>query len=77
MKLGIVTIMDYTNYGNRLQNYAVSHVLRKKFGCDAVSLDAKPQKPFEDGNYVLWLKNFIAGKLCVSRILRNAASDLI
>ena len=65
MKLGIVTIMDYTNYGNRLQNYAVSHVLRKKFGCDAVSLDAKPQKPFEDGNYVLWLKNFIAGKLCV------------
>ena len=32
MKLGIVTIMDYTNYGNRLQNYAVSHVLRKKFG---------------------------------------------
>lgn len=65
MKLGIVTIMDYTNYGNRLQNYAVSHVLRRKFGCDAVSLDAKPQKPFEDGNYILWLKNFIAGKLCV------------
>lgn len=65
MKLGIVTIMDYTNYGNRLQNYAVSHVLRKKFGCDAVSLDAKAQKPFEDGNYVLWLKNYIAGKLCI------------
>lgn len=65
MKIGIVTIMDYTNYGNRLQNYAVSYVLRKKFGHDAVSLDARMQKPFEDGNYVLWLKNFIAGKLSV------------
>ena len=65
MKIGIVTIMDYTNYGNRLQNYAVSHVLRRKFGCDAVSLDAIARKPFENGNYVLWLKNFIAQKLCV------------
>lgn len=65
MKIGIVTIMDYTNYGNRLQNYAVSHVLRRHFGCDAVSLDAIPRKPFENGNYVLWLKNFIAGKLCL------------
>ena len=65
MKIGIVTIMDYTNYGNRLQNYAVSHVLRKQFGCDAVSLDAIARKPFENGNYVLWLKNFIARKTCV------------
>ena len=65
MKLGIVTIMDYTNYGNRLQNFAVSHVMRKKFGCDAVSLDAHGEKRFENGNYMLWLKNFVAGKLCV------------
>lgn len=65
MKLGIVTLMDYTNYGNRLQNYALSLVLRKKFGCDSVSLDAHGEKRFENGNYVLWLKNFVAGKLCV------------
>lgn len=65
MKLGIVTIMDDTNYGNRLQNYAVSHVLREKFGCDAVSLAAAAQKPFEDSSPVLRLKNFIAGQLCV------------
>lgn len=29
-KVGIITIVDLTNYGNRLQNYAVSEVLRKK-----------------------------------------------
>lgn len=28
-KVGIVTIVDLTNYGNRLQNYAVTHVLEK------------------------------------------------
>lgn len=28
MKIGIITITDYTNYGNRLQNYATQEVLR-------------------------------------------------
>lgn len=65
MKIGIVTIMDYTNYGNRLQNYAISHVLRKKFGCDAVSLAAYKEKPFYDGHYIPWLKDQIARKTCV------------
>ena len=65
MKVGIVTIPDITNYGNRLQNYAVSHVLREKFGCDAVSLVSYRDKPFENGNYVLCLKNFIARQLCI------------
>lgn len=65
MKIGIVTIMDYTNYGNRLQNYAVSHVLQHHFGCEAVSLVSWKQKEYENGNYILWLKNFIARQLCV------------
>lgn len=30
MKIGIVTIIDYRNYGNRLQNYAVQKILEKK-----------------------------------------------
>ena len=30
MKIGIVTINDNNNYGNRLQNYAVQEVLKKK-----------------------------------------------
>ena len=29
-KIGILTINDDGNYGNRLQNYAVQHVLEKK-----------------------------------------------
>jgi len=64
MKIGIVTIQDITNYGNRLQNYAVSHVFREKFSCEAVSLVSCKEKPFENGNYVLWAKNFVARQLC-------------
>ena len=65
MKIGIVTIPDMTNYGNRLQNYAVSHVLREKYGCHVVSLASYKEKAFENGNYVLWAKNFLARQLCV------------
>lgn len=65
MKVGIVTIMDITNYGNRLQNYAVGHVLRDSFGCKTVSLVSCKEKPFENGNYILWAKNFVARQLCV------------
>ena len=36
-KIGIVTIIDYTNYGNRLQNYAVQEVL-KSLGCKVETL---------------------------------------
>lgn len=65
MKLGIVTIMDYGNYGNRLQNYAVSHVLRKKFSCDAVSLAAYNEKAFYNGHYISWVKDQIAQMSCI------------
>lgn len=33
MDIGIVTIVDYTNYGNRLQNYAVCTLLEELGGC--------------------------------------------
>ena len=65
MRVGIVTIPDNTNYGNRLQNYAVSHVLRTQLGCKAISLVSRKDKPFENGNYLLWVKNFIARQLCI------------
>lgn len=64
MKIGIVTIPDITNYGNRLQNYAFSFLLENKYGCKVCSLASYKEKAFENGNYVLWLKNFIARKLC-------------
>ena len=65
MKIGVVTIQDITNYGNRLQNFAVCHVLQTKFGCKAVSLSSTTEKPFENGNMILWVKNRIAKMLCV------------
>ena len=36
-KIGIITIIDYTNYGNRLQNYAVQEVL-KSLECNVETL---------------------------------------
>ena len=57
--------MDYTNYGNRLQNYAVYQILYKKFGCDVVSLEAIKEKPFCNGNYIAWVKEQIAQLLCI------------
>lgn len=39
MRIGIVTITDYSNFGNRLQCYALCRVLKERFGCDAVSLE--------------------------------------
>lgn len=37
MKIGIVTIIDNDNYGNRLQNYAVQEVI-KKYGLETLTL---------------------------------------
>ncbi len=65
MNIGIITIMDYTNYGNRLQNYALYHLLSRKFGCKTVTLASYELKPFDDGNYIVWFKNQILKKLCI------------
>ena len=46
MKIGIVTIVDYTNYGNRLQNYAVSYVLHNKYVCKVMTLAAHEEGIF-------------------------------
>mgnify|MGYP002557400773 CR=1 FL=1 len=65
MKVGIITIMDYTNYGNRLQNYALYYFLKSKFDCQAVTLTSYAQRPYYNGNYVAWLKDQIAKKMCM------------
>ena len=71
MKIGIVTIVDYTNYGNRLQNYAVYYVLHKKHGCEATTLAAHKEKAFSDRNYIAWGKEKFA--TCFARIMPAAA----
>ena len=65
MKIGVVTIVDYTNFGNRLQNYAVCHFLKKEFDCQAITLASYVQRPFNDGDYIGWLKEQIVKKACI------------
>lgn len=36
-KVGIITIIDYNNYGNRLQNYAVQETI-KSLGYDPITI---------------------------------------
>ena len=38
MRIGIVTIYDNTNMGNRLQNYALQQVLRR-YADDVVTIE--------------------------------------
>lgn len=64
MKVGIVTLNGNTNFGNRLQNYAVSHVLQKTFKCKVDTLVAVPDKPFQNGDYFGWVRNQLIKTLC-------------
>lgn len=47
-KIGIVTIVDYLNYGNRLQNYAVQEVL-KNLGYEAITIR---NIPYDDRKFL-------------------------
>jgi polysaccharide pyruvyl transferase WcaK-like protein len=47
-RVGIHTITDYLNYGNRLQNYAVQELL-KSLGMEVESIVNFPVKPVESG----------------------------
>lgn len=64
MKIGIITIVDYTNYGNRLQNYAVYRVLKDNFKCKVITLVSYEERPFYNGKYGSWLKNQIVKQFC-------------
>ena len=65
MKIGIITIMDYTNYGNRLQNYALYYFLKEKCNCEVMTLASYDLKAYYDGNYKAWFKDWIVKKMCV------------
>ena len=41
MKIGIVTLFDSTNFGNKLQNYALQEIL-KQYAEDVVTIKNKP-----------------------------------
>ena len=62
-KIGIITIIDYYNYGNRLQNYAVSHILNDRLGHEAITLEGY-NHPEVQGSFVSRTKEQIALQLC-------------
>lgn len=57
MKLGILTLTDYTNYGNRLQNYASQEVL-KSLGHEVETI---PVEPTSIRFKLIRLNNFLKG----------------
>lgn len=77
-KIGILTINDYKNYGNRLQNYAVQEVL-KSFGFDVVTIiNTTRTKSKGKQNIVYRLKNlkkYSLGEIRI-RIVRYAYCKL-
>lgn len=46
MRVGIITITDYENYGNKLQNYALQTVL-EKMGLEAVTIPCRTLKKYK------------------------------
>lgn len=62
-RIGIVTIIDYYNFGNRLQNYAVSYVLSNRFDCKVITLEGY-SSPVVQGNFLSWLKEQILLQFC-------------
>ncbi len=57
-KIGIITINDHNNYGNRLQNYAVQEVI-KKLGADPTTLKNVPATNTKDKYLLRKLKSFL------------------
>ena len=61
-KIGIVTIVDYTNFGNRLQNYAVYSVMKKN-GYRTYTLHSLKEKKYPYGRLDIYIKNEIVKNL--------------
>lgn len=62
MKVAIITLYGFFNYGNRLQNYALQEAI-EKLGCDVVSISVDSKKEIIKGS----IKRYIEkkdGKIC-------------
>lgn len=77
MKIGIATIVDYKNYGNRLQNYALQEVL-KSLGGQVETIVNTPYRPEPESSafkrYALRMKELgLRGN--IDRIVDKAKGD--
>ncbi len=61
MKIGIITINDNNNYGNRLQNYAVQKMLNS-LNCQTVTLRNIPQLNGKDKLLLKFVKYLMLKK---------------
>lgn len=61
MKIGIITINDNNNYGNRLQNYALQSYL-KKMGADCNTLNNSPYTNTKDKYILRKIKKIFKGE---------------
>lgn len=52
MRIAVLTINDNTNFGNRLQNYAVQHILSKYGTCENYSARFKSRSDYL--KYLIW-----------------------
>lgn len=71
MKIGIVTITDYSNYGNRLQNYALQETL-KNMGHEVVSIRNVPLSKKHTMLNILGRGPKAIGELVVSKIFKRS-----
>lgn len=76
-KVGIVTIIDNQNYGNRLQNFALSYFIQKNVNINVITVR---NKGFEDYTYTKewtkerrenWLRQTRAGNWLISIIRKR------
>lgn len=62
--IGIITIIDYTNYGNRLQNYATQEVLRS-LGFSVQTIINQPQPKISNINSTNILSKIYNGLMSI------------
>ena len=73
MKVGIITLIGYSNYGNRLQNYAVQEVL-KQTGAEVETLSSLlcfNDMNFIKGNYFQKIKNLIKSNYTLYQLVQK------
>jgi polysaccharide pyruvyl transferase WcaK-like protein len=75
-RIGIHTIIDYVNYGNRLQNYAAQEIL-KSLGFEVESIVNYPTKPIEAGLAFTLTRIRNAVKLSPFTLIKKAWQKII
>lgn len=71
-RVGLITIFDEINFGNRLQNYALSYVLNKKLNCKCITLVSDPNK-----SLVFFIKQKIVFAVSKTKIKKYITSNPI